>query len=143
MRRAIRSCIFANSEGAHPTSGIARVNRLYEDETLGAEKEFGYIIDYASILGELDQALTMYAEAGLSDFDEEDLEGTLTSINAEVAKLPQIYSDLWDLFKEVKNQHDEEAYEVLQDDAVLRRSFTNAWLTTAMYLPWRYPQNSF
>ena len=55
-----------------------------------AEKEFGYIIDYASVLGELDQALTMYAEAGLTDFDEEDLEGTLTSINAEIAKLPQL-----------------------------------------------------
>ncbi|MCV5245205.1 type I restriction endonuclease subunit R, partial [Escherichia coli] len=33
---------------------IARVNRLYEG------KEFGYIIDYASVLGELDKALTMY-----------------------------------------------------------------------------------
>lgn len=102
---------------------IARVNRLYEDEALGAEKEFGYIVDYASILGELDQALTMYAEAGLSDFDEKDLEGTLTSINAEVVKLTQLYSDLWDLFKEVKNEHDEEAYEVLLSDDALRAEF--------------------
>ena len=92
---------------------IARVNRLYENETLGAEKEFGYIVDYSSILGELDKALNMYAEAGLEDFDEEDLRGTLTSIYEEVAKLPQRYSDLWELFKEVKNRHDEEAYEVL------------------------------
>jgi type I restriction enzyme R subunit len=96
---------------------IARVNRLYP------EKEFGYIVDYASILGELDQALTMYADAGLADFDEADLTGTLTSINAEVAKLPQLYSDLWDLFKEVKNRHDEEAYELLLAEDALRAEF--------------------
>ena len=102
---------------------VARVNRLYEDETLGAEKNFGYIVDHASILGELDQALTMYADAGLEDFDEQDLEGTLTSIHEEVAKLPQVYSDLWDLFKEVKNSYDEEAYELLLGDAALREEF--------------------
>jgi type I restriction enzyme R subunit len=102
---------------------IARVNRLYEDETLATEKEFGYIVDYASILGELDQALTMYSDAGLEDFDEADLEGTLTSILEQIAKLPQVYSDLWDLFKEVKNEHDEEAYELLLGDAVLREEF--------------------
>lgn len=102
---------------------IARVNRLYEDETLGAEKEFGYIVDHANILGELDQALTMYADAGLEDFDEQDLEGTLTSIHQEVAKLPQVYSDLWDLFKEVRNRYDEEAYELLLGDAALRAEF--------------------
>ena len=102
---------------------IARVNRLYEDEETGAHKEHGYIVDYASVLGELDQALTMYAEAGLIGFDEEDLEGTLTSVKEEVDKLPQRYSDLWDLFKEVKNQRDEEAYEILLADEALREEF--------------------
>ncbi len=102
---------------------IARVNRLYEDEALGTEKEFGYIIDYASILGELDQALTMYSDAGLEDFDEADLEGTLTAMLAQTARLPQVYSDLWDLFKEVKNRRDEEAYELLLGDDVLRGEF--------------------
>lgn len=96
---------------------VARVNRLYP------EKEFGYIVDYVSILGELDQALTMYAEAGLTGFDEEDLEGTLASVQEEVAKLPQLYSDLWDIFKEVKNQYDEEAYELLLGDDALREEF--------------------
>lgn len=102
---------------------IARVNRLYEDETIGAEKEFGYIVDHASILGELDQALTMYADAGLENFDEQDLEGTLTSIHQETARLPQAYSDLWDIFKEVKNRYDEEAYELLLGDEALREEF--------------------
>lgn len=38
---------------------IARVNRLYEEgET---HKEFGFIIDYEGLLGELDRALTTYS----------------------------------------------------------------------------------
>lgn len=94
---------------------IARVNRLHEG------KDFGYIIDYASVLGELDNALNMYQ--ALEGFDEEDLEGTLTSINEEVSKLPQRYSDLWDLFKEVKNSKDEEAYEILLADDEVREEF--------------------
>jgi len=94
---------------------IARVNRLYEG------KEFGYIVDYASVLGELDKALTMYE--AFEGFDEEDLAGSLTSINEEIFKLPQRYSDLWDLFKEVKNSKDEEAYEVLLADDELREEF--------------------
>jgi type I restriction enzyme R subunit len=102
---------------------IARVNRLFSDEETGAVKEFGYIVDYASVLGELDQALTMYAEAGLAGFDEEDLAGTLASIHEEVARLPQRHSDLWDIFKEVKNRRDEEAYEMLLSDDALRELF--------------------
>lgn len=94
---------------------IARVNRLYEG------KDFGYIVDYASVLGELDKALTMYS--AFEGFDEDDLKGTLTSIQEEVSRLPQRYSDLWDLFKEVKNQHDEEAYEVLLANDALREEF--------------------
>lgn len=94
---------------------IARVNRLYEG------KDFGYIIDYASVLGELDKALTMYE--AFEGYDEEDLAGTLTSINVEVAKLPQRYSELWDLFKSVKNSKDEEAYEVLLANEELRDEF--------------------
>jgi type I restriction enzyme R subunit len=94
---------------------IARVNRLHEG------KEFGFIVDYASVLGELDKALTMYS--AFEGFDESDLVGTLTSINSEVEKLPGRYSDLWDLFKTVKHSYDEEAYEVLLADDELREEF--------------------
>lgn len=94
---------------------IARVNRLFEG------KDFGYIVDYASVLGELDKALTMYS--AFEGFDEDDLKGTLSSIHEEISKLPQRYSDLWDLFKEVKNQHDEEAYELLLGDDAIREEF--------------------
>lgn len=99
---------------------IARVNRIYENED-GASKAFGYIVDYASVLGELDRALTMYSV--LDGFEDEDLAGTLIAVQEEVARLPQRYSDLWDLFSEVKNQYDEEAYERLLADDALREEF--------------------
>lgn len=90
---------------------IARVNRLCEG------KDFGYIIDYYGILGNLDQALTSYS--ALADFDENDLENTLESVNTEIEKLPQLHSQLWDIFKTIRNRQDVEAYEqLLADDAV-------------------------
>lgn len=94
---------------------IARVNRLHE------RKEFGFIVDYASVLGELDKALSMYS--AFEGFDESEIVGTLTSINSEIEKLPERYSNLWDLFKSVKHSYDEEAYEVLLSDDELREEF--------------------
>ena len=94
---------------------IARVNRIHE------EKEFGYVVDYANVLGELDKALNEYD--ALADFDGEDLADVLVSIQEEIQKLPQRYSDLWDIFKEIKNSRDEEHYEVLLSDDALREEF--------------------
>ena len=73
------------------------------------------------LLGELDKALTMYD--AFEGFDEQDLAGTLMSVTAQVQRLPQCYSDLWDLFKTVKNSYDEEAYEVLLADDAVREAF--------------------
>lgn len=94
---------------------IARVNRVEES------KDYGYVVDYVGLLGELDKALTMYS--AFEGFDEEDLAGALTSVNVEIEKLPQRYSDLWDVFKEVKNSRDEEAYEMLLGDISVREEF--------------------
>ncbi|MFH0726944.1 MAG: HsdR family type I site-specific deoxyribonuclease [Pseudomonadota bacterium] len=94
---------------------IARVNRLAEN------KDEGFVVDYVGLLGELDKAMTMYS--AFEGFDEDDLKGTLNSINEAIEKLPQRYSDLWDLFKEVKNSYDEEAYEVLLADDAIRERF--------------------
>ena len=94
---------------------IARVNRLYEG------KEFGYIIDYANVLGELDKALHTYD--ALAGFDGDDLADFLLPIHEEVSKLPQRYSDLWDIFKEIKHSRDEERYEVLLADDAVRDEF--------------------
>lgn len=94
---------------------IARVNRVEES------KDYGYVVDYVGLLGELDKALTMYS--AFEGFDEEDLAGALTSVNVEIEKLPQRYSDLWDVFKEVKHSRDEEAYEMLLGDVSVREEF--------------------
>lgn len=100
---------------------IARVNRLYEDESGSKAKDFGYIIDYVGVLGELDQALTTYS--ALEGFEAADLEGALTSIHEETKALPQRHAELWDLFKTVKNRQDEEAFEQLLANEKLRADF--------------------
>ena len=100
---------------------IARVNRLYEDESGSKAKDFGYIIDYVGVLGELDQALTTYS--ALEGFEEADLKGALASIHEETKALPQRHAELWDLFKTVKNRQDEEAFEQLLADEKLRAGF--------------------
>ncbi len=94
---------------------IARVNRLYEG------KDFGYVVDYEGTLGELDEALAMYD--ALDGFDEADLADTIASVNSEIAKLPQRHADLLDLFKEVRNAYDEEAYELALADKAKRDEF--------------------
>jgi len=94
---------------------IARVNRIYPD------KEFGYIIDYYGVIENLDDALKMYSS--FEDFDEEDLEGTLTDISEEIKKLPQKHSDLWDIFKTIINKRDAEAYQQLLKDEAVRVLF--------------------
>lgn len=94
---------------------IARVNRLHEG------KDHGYIIDYANILGELDKALSLYdAFAG---YDDADLSEMLLPVRQEVDRLPQCYSDLWDIFQSIENKHDAEAFEVLLADDDLREEF--------------------
>ncbi len=100
---------------------IARVNRLCEEAGVSEPKEFGYIIDYVGVLGELDKAMTAYD--ALSEFDEEDLRGALRNIQEEVRKLPQRHADLREVFKTVKNRGDEEEYEALLADEKLRHEF--------------------
>jgi len=94
---------------------IARVNRVYQG------KESGYVLDYAGVLQNLQHALDLYG--GLPDFDRADLEGTLTDVTAEVSKLSQRHSDLWDVFKTVKNRRDQEEYERVLADQLLRTEF--------------------
>ncbi|MCK9411731.1 MAG: HsdR family type I site-specific deoxyribonuclease [Prolixibacteraceae bacterium] len=104
-----------NLQGHKLLQAIARVNRIYPD------KEFGYIIDYYGVIENLDDALEMYSS--FEDFDNEDLEGTLTNINDEIKKLPQKHSELWDIFKTVANKRDAEAYQLLLRDEAIRVLF--------------------
>lgn len=94
---------------------IARVNRLCDG------KDFGYIIDYADVLENLDKALTTYQ--ALADFDQEDLDGALSSVSSEINTLPQKYSALIDIFNPVKVSYDENAYEEFLADDDLRQDF--------------------
>lgn len=96
---------------------IARVNRVYPD------KDYGYIIDYYGVLEELDSAIKTYST--FDEFDEEQLEGTITNIDVEIEKLPQIYSDLWQLFESIENKKDAEAYQQLLRDEAIRSKFYN------------------
>jgi type I restriction enzyme R subunit len=100
---------------------IARVNRLYEDESGSKVKDFGYIIDYVGVLGELDEALTTYS--ALEGFEAADIAGALSSIHEQTRALPQRHADLLDLFKTVKNRQDEESFEQLLADEKLRAEF--------------------
>lgn len=94
---------------------IARVNRVFEG------KDFGYIIDYYGNLGNLDEALTTYSN--LSEFDEEDLMGTITDVSEEIKKLSERHSQLWDLFKTIENKKDAEAFERLLKPKDIRDKF--------------------
>jgi len=110
---------------------IARVNRLYEG------KDFGFIVDYRGLLGDLDKALNDYS--GLADFDEEDIAGAVFDIKDEIAKVKTYYSYLEDLFgagtsvpSEIDNGtevpapaylNDQESYEVFLADEEKRKLF--------------------
>ncbi|KGO80770.1 restriction endonuclease subunit R [Flavobacterium beibuense F44-8] len=94
---------------------VARVNRL------APGKEHGLIIDYYGNLENLDMALETYS--GADNYDAADLEGTLTNISEEIKRLPQAHSEVWDIFKEVKNKYDEPAYEELLQDEAIRHIF--------------------
>ena len=83
---------------------IARVNRIYDN------KQFGYIVDYRGVLGELNEAMQTYN--ALEGYDPSDVEGTINDVSAEIARLPQRHSELWALFDGVANKRDLEAMQV-------------------------------
>jgi type I restriction enzyme R subunit len=94
---------------------IARVNRLCEG------KDFGYIIDYRGVLQSLNSAFDLYGQ--LEQFDRDDLADTITDVAEEIRKLPARHSDLWAVFKGLRNKKDEEQYERHLADEALRQEF--------------------
>ena len=94
---------------------IARVNRVKEG------KDYGLIVDYYGNLENLDKAIEMYGS--WEDFEAGDLKGTVTNATKEIEKLPQLHSQLWDIFKTVKNKYDTEAYAELLSDKEKRETF--------------------
>jgi len=102
---------------------IARVNRLYswQEGTEVGEKEFGYIIDYANVLGNLNKALSDYSS--LEDFKEEDLRGILKNIDDIIKELPKAHRELLDIFKTIKNKKNIDEYELLLTNERIRKEF--------------------
>ena len=94
---------------------IARVNRLHEG------KEYGLILDYSGVIEELDQAMDFYAQ--LASYDRADLDATVADITDRAGELPQLHSNLWELFEAVKGVKDPEAYELHLWDDDLRHKF--------------------
>lgn len=95
---------------------IARVNRLHPG------KDFGYILDYYGVITELNEALELYSSLA-GEFDAEDLEGALTHVAEELKRLPAAHDAVWDLFRDLANPHDEEAYELALADPLKREEF--------------------
>ena len=60
---------------------ICRVNRLDGDS-----KEFGYIVDYKELFGDLADALNKYTAGAFENYDAEDVEGLLKDRNEEAKK---------------------------------------------------------
>jgi type I restriction enzyme R subunit len=96
---------------------IARVNRLYEG------KDYGLIVDYRGIFGELHEAIDTYKALEREGFDFEDIEGTITDVTEEVKQLPQRHTDLLQVFKEVENKDDIEALQRHLEPIDVREKF--------------------
>ncbi|MFA7173421.1 MAG: hypothetical protein WC340_08405 [Kiritimatiellia bacterium] len=89
--------------GTSELQAIARVNRLF------AGKEYGVIMDYSGVLDKLGEAIDFYAR--LAEYDHDDLVETVTMISEQTSKLPQLHSDLWNVFTAVKGSTDTEVYQ--------------------------------
>ena len=96
---------------------IARVNRLYEG------KDYGYVIDYRGVLGQLNEALETYN--ALEEYDAEDVDGTITDISAVLSDLPGAHERLWGLFNPV-SRADREAVERYLEPEDRRQAFYDA-----------------
>ena len=93
---------------------IARVNRVYKG------KDFGLIVDYFGVFTKLNEAIDMYndVEAGLANFDAEDIEDAIFGPVDEKNKLAKAHEDLLGLFKGIsKNATANEWQLYLKEDA--------------------------
>ncbi|MFY1853822.1 type I restriction endonuclease subunit R [Achromobacter xylosoxidans] len=86
---------------------IARVNRLHE------AKRHGVLVDYRGILKELDTAVRAYQDLEArtqGGYELADIEGLYQQISTEYKRLPALHQALWDMFPDIRNPHDLEAF---------------------------------
>ena len=95
---------------------IARVNRLYENKKL--PKTAGYIIDYSENAKNIDTAMKLFG-----NFDEPDVKGTLIDVSEKIQELEENYSQIQDIFNEVKGSSDDEAFLLVLEDKPKREVF--------------------
>jgi type I restriction enzyme, R subunit len=107
---------------------IARVNRVFDG------KDYGLVIDYRGVFGEMNDAMEIYAKLEEAGFDREDIVGTLANVQTEIAKLPTHHAALWDVFKEVVNKTDLEAMQQWLQPEDRRDAFYDALRTFAKTL---------
>ena len=98
---------------------IARTNRLHDG------KEYGLIVDYRGLIQKLDAAMDMYSGAGLENFEGRDLRGVVIDVLEALGQLRTAYTNLIDLFADVKDLSDTEAVEVSLADEKKRKQFYN------------------
>lgn len=98
---------------------IARTNRLHDG------KEYGLIVDYRGLIQKLDAAMDMYSGAGLENFEGRDLRGVVIDVLEALGQLRTAYTNLIDLFADVKDLSDTEAVEVSLADEKKREQFYN------------------
>lgn len=99
---------------------IARVNRLFDG------KEYGLIIDYRGIFGQLNEAIELYKLLEEEGFDKDDINGTVVNVLEEIKKLPQYHTDLWEVFNSVSNKKDKEAFQLhLEPENIRQRFYDN------------------
>lgn len=85
---------------------ICRVNRLYDEN-----KEFGYIVDYKHLFGNMTKAMKKYTGGAFEGYSEEDVEGLLKNSKIEAKEhFKEILNDLEKLCEEVKDKGEEEDY---------------------------------
>ena len=87
------------------------------------------IVDYRGLIQKLDAAMDMYSGAGLENFEGGDLKGVVVDILEAVGQLRSAYSNLLDLFADVKNMEDSEEVEVSLADEKKREQFYNLLCT--------------
>lgn len=112
--------------GHNLLQAIARVNRVAQG------KDYGFIIDYEGIIGQLDEAMDLYSN--LDEFDTDELIGTLTDIRTEIEKLPQLHSNLNDIFKTLPKRFDLVSYTNYLTDEAIRSDFYQKFMAYARCL---------
>jgi len=99
---------------------IARVNRLWDG------KDYGLVVDYRGIFGELTDAIDTYAALEKEGFDRADIEGTIVDVAQEIGKLKERHTNVWAFFKGVANKNDVEAMQLALEAEDIRERFYEA-----------------